>query len=62
MSNREGNSVFEGGTPRPGAAGMPTRNVMKDDFGLEIPVERVPLPSKGLVYPPEHPLHMQEAV
>ena len=36
---------------------MPTRNVMKDDFGFEIPVETVPLPSGGIVYPPEHPLH-----
>ena len=24
---------------------MPARNVMKDDFGFEIPVETVPLPS-----------------
>ena len=25
-------------------------NVMKDDFGFEIPVESVPLPSKGVIY------------
>ena len=35
---------------------------MRDEFGLEIPVELVPLPSKGRVYPPEHPLHMQESI
>ncbi len=35
---------------------------MKDDFGFEIPVESVPLPSKGLVYPTESPLHGQETI
>ena len=35
---------------------MPTRNVMKDDFGFEIPVETVPLPSGGKTYPEDHPL------
>ena len=35
----------------PGAQpGMPTRNVMRDDFGFEIPVESVPLPSRGITY------------
>jgi len=36
---------------------MPTRNIMKDDFGFEIPVETVPLPSGGVAYPIESPLH-----
>ncbi len=36
---------------------MPTRNIMKDDFGFEIPVETVPLPSGGVTYPVESPLH-----
>ncbi len=36
---------------------MPMHNVMKDDFGFEIPVEVVPLPSGGKCYDPEHPLH-----
>lgn len=35
---------------------------MKDDFGFEIPVEAVPLPSRGVVYPPDSPLHNQETV
>ena len=48
----EKNEIFtnvEGNTP--GAQpGMPTRNVMRDDFGFEIPVEAVPLPSRGITY------------
>ena len=42
--------------------GAPISNVMKDDFGLEIPYESVPLPSLGQVYPEDHPLHGQETV
>jgi hypothetical protein len=30
---------------------MPKRDVMREDFGWEIPVESVPLPSRGAVYP-----------
>jgi hypothetical protein len=41
---------------------MPTRNVIKDDFGFEIPVETVPLPSGGKCYEAEHPLHGKETV
>ena len=37
--------------------GMPTRNIMKDDFGFEVPVEVVPLPSGGITYDIENPLH-----
>lgn len=59
MSDRnERNQVFTGGAP----AGVPTRDVMKDDFGFEIPVESIPLPSRGAVYPPESPLHGRETV
>ena len=43
-------------------SGIPTRDVMKDDFGFEVPVEAVPLPSRGVVYPPDSPLHGQETV
>jgi len=35
---------------------------MKDDFGFEVPVESIPLPSRGAVYPPTSPLHQQETV
>ncbi len=41
---------------------MPTRNVMKDDFGFEIPVETVPLPSGGKCYDSDHPLHGKDTV
>ena len=36
------------------------RDVMKEDFGYEVPVETVPLPSVGVTYPADHPLHGQE--
>jgi hypothetical protein len=42
--------------------GMPARNVMKDDFGFEVPVEAVPLPSRGLVYPVDSVLHALETL
>ena len=32
-------------------------NVMKDDFGFEIPVESVPLPSRGIIYPDDGVIH-----
>jgi hypothetical protein len=44
------------------AQGMPTRNVMKDDFGFEVPVESVPLPSRGVCYPPDNPLYGKETI
>lgn len=53
------NQVFTGGNPM---SGIPTRDIMKDDFGFEVPVESVPLPSRGVVYPPDSPLHGQETV
>ena len=35
---------------------------MKDDFGFEIPVEVVPLPSRGVTYPIDSPLHGRETL
>ena len=59
---RKKNNVFsEGKSAAEGWAGD-TRNVLIDDFGMEMPTETVPLPSKGVVYPKGHPLHMQETV
>ena len=43
-------------------AGFKTHNVMRDDFGFEIPVETVPLPSRGVVYPSDSALSGQETV
>lgn len=65
MSKRKKNDVLTGGAPEGSMAagwGGQRGDVMRDEFGLEIPVESVPLPSKGRVYPPEHPLHMQESI
>ena len=62
MSNdvRESNEVFSAGQAQ--RAGFQTRNVMADDFGYEVPVESVPLPSGGRVYPVESGLHGRETV
>ena len=35
---------------------------MKDDFGFEIPVETVPLPSNGVTYSVDSPMHLAETV
>ena len=35
---------------------------MKDEFGWEVPVESVPLPSKGLIYNPDTTLYNRETV
>ena len=37
-------------------------NVMKDDFGLDIPVESVPLPSRGVIYPQESGFYSRETL
>lgn len=70
MTDRPDNQVFQGGNPNPS---RPTHvdpsiqahsaaDAVKSEFGLEIPVESVPLPSGGKVYPKDHPLHMKETV
>jgi|LakMenEpi03Aug12_release.lakeMendotaPanAssembly.Ray.scaffolds.fasta_scaffold349760_1 hypothetical protein len=63
------NQVFSGAGGDPDhaqsqsmASSMPVVNVLRDDFGYEVPVERIPLPSGGLVYPRNHPLHNVEAI
>jgi len=66
MSKRKNNDVLTGGSAPEGsmASGWsgPRGDIMRDEFGLEIPVENVPIPSNGIVYPPEHPLHLQETI
>ena len=65
MSKRKNNDVLTGGSPEGSmAAGWTGQrgDVLRDEFGLEIPVENIPLPSKGKVYPPDHPLHMADTV
>jgi len=57
-ANRNRNEVFSNVS----AGGIPHRNVMSEDFGYEVPVENVPLPSMGAVYPVDGPLHGQETI
>ena len=37
-------------------------NVMKEDFGFEIAIESVPLPSRGVIYSQEGPLFEKETL
>ena len=61
--DRSNNDIFSGSPgDRAKMTGMPVRNTMKDDFGLEIPTELVPLPSCGKVYPETSSLHNKEAI
>ena len=59
-SNRQNNEIFS--PQQAAAAGFQTRNIMKDDFAYEVPVESVPVPSCGRVYPVDSPLYGQETV
>lgn len=65
MSQRKGNDVFSGqgddGKIGSGWQGE-SHDILKDTFGLTIPTELAPLPSKGIVYPEGHPLHLKEAI
>ena len=65
MSQRKGNDVFSG-QGDDGKVGQnwqgPTHDVLKDTFGLTIPTELAPLPSKGLIYPEGSSLHGKESL
>jgi hypothetical protein len=39
-----------------------TQNVMKEEFGWEIPVEMVPIPSNGLIYDPNSTLYKKDSL
>ena len=41
---------------------IPTQNIMKDEFDWEIPVEMVPVPSEGKVYPVGTSLHNRKTI
>jgi hypothetical protein len=63
------NQVFSGAgaevaghTQNQAFSAMPVNNILRDDFSYEVAVERIPLPSGGLVYPKNHPLHNVEAL
>jgi hypothetical protein len=60
LSRAERNVVFtESYAAR---TGQQVRNVMRDDFSFEVPVESVPLPSMGVVYSSDSPLFRQETI
>jgi hypothetical protein len=42
--------------------GMQTSNVVKDDFGWEVPVDIAPLPSQGKIYDKNSSLHGKEVI
>lgn len=58
--DRSRNDIF--GSPGVSGDPIPKVNVMRDDFGWEVPVETVPVPSQGKVYPAENPVHGAETV
>jgi len=60
LTRAEKNEVFTSTDAQ--RAGIPVRSVMKEDFNFEVPVEAVPLPSRGVVYPSDSPLFRQETV
>jgi hypothetical protein len=41
---------------------LQSKNIMKDDFGWEIPIEIVPIPSNGVIYPSQSILHNLKTV
>lgn len=53
------NEVFKAGAPGidPRIQQISAVDKVRQDFGLDIPVELMPLPSAGLVYPEDSPLH-----
>ena len=58
--NRDGNAVFT--AQQAHSRGFETRNVLQDDFGMDVPVESVPLPSQGLIYPVDSSSHNRETI
>jgi hypothetical protein len=57
--SRDNNEIF---TQPPVHPAMPKRDIMREDFGWEVPVETVPLPSKGVIYPPSSAFCGRETV
>lgn len=56
------NQVFSPPAVDPRIATTTAAGQVQKDFGIEIPVETIPLPSAGRVYPAHHPLHGRETV
>ena len=45
-----------------GHPSMPVQDVMKDEFGWEVPIESVPLPTRGMLYDPDTTLYNRETL
>jgi hypothetical protein len=56
------NEIFNQDQPNVETPAQQTRAQASQELGFDIPVETVPLPSQGLVYPPGHPLYMKTTV
>jgi hypothetical protein len=59
---RKGNEVFAEHSDIPPIKSVSREEYAKQELGLEIPVDAVPLPSAGLVYPEGHSLHKTTSV
>jgi len=57
---RDRNEVFRGVDPK--IQQVSAAEKVKLDFGLDIPIESIPLPSNGVVYPIDSSLHNRETV
>lgn len=44
------------------SANIPTQNIVKEEFNWEVPVELVPIPSEGKIYPSDSPLYGKKAL
>lgn len=64
MSNdrEQRNAVFGGTSVDPRIPSVSAIDRVKADFGLDVPLETVPLPSLGKMYPTDHPLFDRETV
>ena len=60
MEDRQSNEVFSAQDAR--QQGFQIKDVMKDDFNFEVPIESVPLPSGGKIYSVESGLYDRENV
>ena len=64
--SRNKNRTGMGEIPKPESSGPPpqvmTQGQNENPFSFIVPTEFVELPSRGLFYPPNHPLHNQETI
>lgn len=56
------NAIFAARDAAEKAMSVSKEEIMKRDFGLDIPTSMVPLPSGGKIYPSDSVLHMQDHV